>query len=141
MSADPQSVLESLGQARRFADPESPLDGRLMAARGALPLAPHEVAGVLFALTFDPDPQVKDLARDSLEQLPAQIVDSVLEAEIHPALLSWFARQLPDDETRLQKIALNAATSDGTFCLSSSTRALPVKTSRSLGPRQRRVVP
>ncbi len=49
MSADPTSVLDSLGPARRFADPNAPLEARMMAARGALPLPPPQVATVLYA--------------------------------------------------------------------------------------------
>ena len=38
-----------------------------MAARGALPLPPVELATVLFALAHDPDTEVKSRARESLE--------------------------------------------------------------------------
>ncbi len=120
MSADPTSVLDSLGPARRFADPNAPLEARMMAARGALPLPPPQVATVLYALTLDPDPEVKEQATSSLANLPDRVLNTVLGADVHPALLAYFAELFRGDEARLQKLALNAATSDETFCLLAS---------------------
>ena len=71
MSAETADILESLGPARRFADPASPLDSRLMAASGALPLPPPQLLSVLVALTLDPDAGVKDKAIGSLRALAA----------------------------------------------------------------------
>ncbi len=50
-------------QAERYARQDAPRDTRLMAARGALPLPPIELATVLFVLHHDPDAEVKDTAR------------------------------------------------------------------------------
>ena len=120
MSADPKSVVESLGAARRFADPEAPLDARLMAARGGLPLPAPQVASVLYALTLDPDPEVKDTARASLENMPGAVLDGVLAEDMHADVLGFFAEHCAEDEGRLEKIALNAATSDATICFLAS---------------------
>ena len=59
MDVHAEAILESLGPARKFADPSAPKDARLMAARGALPLPPPQICSVLFALTLDDDPEVK----------------------------------------------------------------------------------
>ncbi|MEE9278726.1 MAG: hypothetical protein V3V67_00995 [Myxococcota bacterium] len=120
MNADPNSILEALGPARRYAEPDSPQEARLMAARGALPLPPAQIASVLFALTFDPDPEVKDLARTSLDNLPPPLLDGALTGDVHPALLAFMAEKFHEDEGQLEKIAVNAATSDETFCLLAS---------------------
>lgn len=117
MDVDPTLILQGLGPARRFADPDAPVEGRMMAARGALPLPPEQIASVLFALTFDPDPEVKARATQSLDELPDRVLDTALSAPVHPALLARFAERHRDDEARLEKIALNPATSDETFCL------------------------
>jgi hypothetical protein len=109
-------ILEALGPARRFADPAAPVEARLMAARGALPLPPDQIASVLFALTFDPEPEVKQRALASLEQLPERILEPTLSAAVHPALLSWLARRVQGDAAKIEKLALNAATSDETIC-------------------------
>ncbi len=120
MTAETESILEALGTARRFADPDAPQEARLMAARGALPLPPPQIASVLFALTHDPDPEVKELAGTSLDNLPSPMLDATLAADVHPALLGYMATKLQEDETQLEKIAINAATSDETFCFLAS---------------------
>ena len=102
-------------QAERYARQDAPRDTRLMAARGALPLPAIELATVLFALTHDPDPEVKSTARDSLEDLPPSITNSVLSGPTHPAVLSFFAECRKDDADQLELIALNPATDDSTI--------------------------
>jgi hypothetical protein len=102
-------------QAERYARRDAPLDARLMAARGALPLPPVELATVLFALMHDPDAEVKGLARESLEGLPEGVCQAVLSGETHPALLSHLARAFRDQEERVERIALNPAADDATI--------------------------
>jgi hypothetical protein len=104
--------LELSPQAEKYARRDAPRDVRLMAARGALPLPPTELATVLFALMHDEDAEVKSTARDSLENLPEGVIDAVLAAPAHPALLDHLAHAFAESESRLQRIALNAASSD-----------------------------
>ena len=74
-------------QAQRYAQRDAPRDARLMAARGALPLPPIELATVLFALMHDPDAEVKDTSRASLENLPPNVMDVVARGrDVHPAV-------------------------------------------------------
>ena len=114
LEVDPNAVLESLGPARRFADPSGPAKARLMAAGGALPLPPPQMASVLFALTLDPEAEIAQKAAASLAKLPDNVVDQVLAADVHECVLHWFAEHADGSEARLEKIALNAATSDAT---------------------------
>ncbi len=86
-----------------------------MAARGALPLPPLELATVLFALMHDPDAEVKGVARDSLEALPDGICQTVLSGDVHPMILSHLARAFRDREDRAERIALNPAADDATL--------------------------
>ncbi|MBW2270115.1 MAG: hypothetical protein JRH16_16230 [Deltaproteobacteria bacterium] len=86
-----------------------------MAARGALPLPPLELATVLFALMHDPDAEVKDTARASLEALPANVMDVVLAGDAHPTILSHLAHAQREDEARCEMLALNTATDDATI--------------------------
>ncbi len=101
-------------QAEKYARRDAPVSARRMAARGALPLEPVELATVLFALHHDPDPEVKETARQSLEDLPEQVCRVVLESPTHPAVLSFLARVHRDTPSYCEKIALNAATDDAT---------------------------
>ena len=102
-------------QAERYARRDAPREARLMAARGALPLPPVEIATVLFALMHDPDAEVKSTARESLESLPENVIEPVLTGATHPAMLSHLARACRDDEGRCEKLALNSATDDATI--------------------------
>ncbi len=86
-----------------------------MAARGALPLEPVELATVLFALLHDPDTEVKSRAADSLAELPEQVAFSVLTGPSHPAVLSHLARVHRESEAHCERIALNSATDDPTI--------------------------
>jgi hypothetical protein len=113
---DPAKIRLKLSpQAERYARRDAPRESRLMAARGALPLPPLELATVLFALMHDPDAEVKSTARESLEALPEAVLSPVLAGPAHPALLSHLARAFREQEARLERIALNPATDDTTI--------------------------
>jgi hypothetical protein len=107
--------LRLSAQAEKYARSDAPLEVRRMAARGALPLPPLELATVLFALMHDADAEVKTSARDSLEKLPDGVLDPVLSGPAHPALLDHLAHAFRDHEVRAERIALNAAASDATI--------------------------
>jgi hypothetical protein len=102
-------------QAQRYVQRDAPREARVMAARGALPLPPIELATVLFALMHDPDAEVKDTARASLESLPPNVMKVVVAGATHPAVLSHLARSHREDEAHCEALALNAATSDATI--------------------------
>ena len=102
-------------QAERYARKDAPREARLMAAGGALPLPPIDLATVLFALLYDSDAEVKSTARDSLESLPAPVIDPVLSGPAHPALLSYFSFVFAENESKLERIALNPAADDATL--------------------------
>ena len=115
-SSDARKVRLTLSpQAERYARRDAPREVRLMAARGALPLPPTELATVLFALMHDPDAEIKALARDALEALPDGLMDTVLAGDVHPAILSHLAHASRENEKRCETIALNAATDDPTI--------------------------
>ncbi len=102
-------------QAEKYARRDAPLGVRKMAARGALPLEPIELATVLFALAHDPDAEVKDTARSSLDDLPANVLSTVVSGPANPALLSYLAHVHGANESVCQSLALNQATDDTTI--------------------------
>jgi hypothetical protein len=102
-------------QAEKYVRKDAPVEARRMAARGALPLEPIELATVLFALLHDPDTEVKSRARESLEKLPDHVAFSVLEGPAHPAVLSQLAQIHRESEAHCERIALNPATDDATL--------------------------
>jgi hypothetical protein len=115
MERQPHKIrLELSAAAEKYARRDAPREVRLMAARGALPLQPVELATVLFALMHDEDAEVKSTARDSLEGLPQNVMSTVLTSPAHPAVLDHLARAFQEDEEHLERIVLNANTADGT---------------------------
>ncbi|MFO0687665.1 MAG: hypothetical protein U0900_03060 [Myxococcota bacterium] len=107
--------LRLSAQAEKYARRDAPLEVRRMAARGALPLEPLELATVLLVLANDPDAAVKDTARKSLEQLPEPVLGTVLRGPAHPALLSLLAQIHKSNEAHCEAIALNPAADDATI--------------------------
>src|SRR5262245_5021072 len=86
----------------------------MMAASGALPMPPPQLVSVLHALTLDPDTGVKEKATASLRALPDRVLDGALIAKLHPETLHACAELFRDKGAHIEKIALNAATSDHT---------------------------
>jgi hypothetical protein len=115
--SEPRTIRLVLSpQAEKYARRDAPVEARRMAATGALPLEPVELATVLFVLTHDPEVEVKTRARASLEKLPDAIANTVLSsADAHPALLAWLGQAWRDEAERMQTLALNAATDDDTY--------------------------
>ena len=108
-------TLKLSAQAGKYARRDAPLGARRMAARGALPLEPIELATVLFVLANDSDAEVKATARASLEALPEHVLKTVLGGEAHPALLSFLAHLHRENERHCLALALNNATDDATI--------------------------
>jgi hypothetical protein len=111
-------------QAEKYARRDAPVEARRMAARGALPLEPLELATVLFALLHDADSEVKSRAKESLSNLPGNVCFAVLSGPAHPGLLSYLAHVHQESEEHLERLALNPATSDSTIAFLAS---LPVR--------------
>lgn len=116
MEIDTTLILESLGPARKFADPTGPVPGRMMAASGALPIPAEQIAVVLFCLSADPDEAVATKASASLVNLPDKVLETALKAPMPGAVLDYFARRFEKNASHLETIALNPATGDETYC-------------------------
>ena len=115
MASSSKIRLSLSPQAEKYVRRDAPVEVRRMAARGALPLEPVELATVLFALLHDPDAEVKTRAAESLEQLPEHVAFPVLEGPAHPALLSHLAQAHRESESHCERIALNSAADDSTI--------------------------
>ncbi len=107
-------------EAERYVRRDAPVEVRAMAAAGALPLPPVELLTVLFVLGHDPDAQVKDRARQSLERLPESVLGSALAGPANPVVLSYCAQTFRDHPERLERIALNPAADDATVAFLAS---------------------
>jgi hypothetical protein len=114
--SEPQKIRLTLSpEAEKYVRRDAPVEARRMAARGALPLEPVELATVLFALLHDPDDEVKSRARESLEGLPDNVASTVLSGRTNEAVLSWLAKAWQDNDARMELVALNPAADDATY--------------------------
>jgi hypothetical protein len=113
--SSPQKIQLTLSpEAERYVRRDAPAEVRRMAARGALPLPPVELATVLFALAHDPDDEVKQTARESLAKLPGNVCETALSGPSHPAVLAYLAHVFKDDSAHMERLALNPAADDRT---------------------------
>jgi hypothetical protein len=77
----------------RVLQPGAPEALRLGAARGALPIPPHDLVPLQVRLLHDPVPAVAAAARASLEALPAEnLVELLRDPECDAALVDYAAR-------------------------------------------------
>jgi hypothetical protein len=100
----------------RLAGRDAPTDVKLTAARGTLAIPPKDLTLVLFALTRDENDEIRNQAQKSLIGLPQPILKALLaDTDIHPLILDFFSRHLPEDSELQETIALNRATHDETI--------------------------
>jgi hypothetical protein len=88
----------------------------MMGAKGLVPaVAPNDLATMLYFLSFDPDPGVRETAVKSAAGLPERIWSAALRSEdLEAPVLDWMADRLGTGAVAMQAILLNPATSDET---------------------------
>jgi len=93
-----------------------PGPGKLMAARGIVPLPPLDQVAVLYQLTFDSDPTVAQAARDTAAKLPEKLLAGTLaDPQNDPRVLDYFGALMVDKPSVFDAVALNPSTSDATI--------------------------
>jgi hypothetical protein len=101
----------------KHADEKAPAPLRMMGAKGLVPaVAPVDLSTLLFVLSFDGEPGVRDTATRTAEGLPDKIWGVALRAEgMNGAVLDWLADRFATKDPALELILLNPATLDGTI--------------------------
>src|SRR5260370_23952032 len=103
-------------------DPGSPVHIRMMAAKALIPLAPCEMLGALFMLSFDSDASVRETAAKTAGGLPDRILAPALRDESTKApVLAHFLTLVGDNEAYAQMVILNATTPDEAVAKVAST--------------------
>ena len=98
-----------------------PGPGRMMAARGLLPLAPADQVAVLYQLSLDPDAKIADSAKKSAAELPDSILAGALNIQtLDPRVLDFFARIAADKPVAFDSFVQNTAVADETIAMLSS---------------------
>lgn len=89
---------------------------RAMAARGAVPLPPGELATVLYQLSLDDDSAIAEAARGTLAGLPERVVlGAVSDAGADPRVLDALAPRCLQVPALFDAILLNPVVSDETI--------------------------
>jgi hypothetical protein len=100
-----------------------PRDLRLMAAEGALPLGPADLAELLEFLLHDVDAEIREKASATLTAIPADEMKPLAKDRSSPAgLLGWILAHREERELR-EAVLQNTATSDE--AIESQAPALP----------------
>lgn len=110
----PPDALARLSPAAQKALAPGP--GRLMAARGLLPLPrPIELATVLYQLVVA-DPAVAAAAQTSADGLPEKVLGAALaDPDADPAVLDWLAPRARTSAALFEALVFNPVTADATI--------------------------
>jgi hypothetical protein len=86
-------TLKVSAAAAAYVRPETAKEEKLKAARGEIPLSPADLGMVLFLLSRDQDPDLKNAAVTSLGDMPDSMLIPLASApDTHPLLLDMLAR-------------------------------------------------
>lgn len=104
-------------QHRRYVDFKGPAMGRVMAAKGLVPLQPPDMAHVLYMLTFDLDEKVRaQVATTLAEEKTRKLMQTALRDEsLEPMVLDYFAQQYVVHDALIEVVLANASTDDNTI--------------------------
>lgn len=107
-----EEVLQ--GPLRTLAGRQAQLGARLRVARALLPAPPDSLVPALLFLTQDPDLDVKKAARDSLVQMPGEVLLPVIQGFKDPQVLDATGRALAKLDSAALEVVLNNHTNDDT---------------------------
>ncbi len=102
---------------RKAVVPEAPQRARLAAAKGLLPVKPHELISMAYVLTGDPDPSIAEAALDTLVSLPEAKVVGAVSQETHPKILELLVENRTSDQGLLERVLSIRGINDRTACL------------------------
>jgi hypothetical protein len=109
----PLDVAQLSAAAQRALGPGP---GRMMAARGLMPLPPADQVAVLYQLSLDTESNLANSARATAAGMPEKLLAGTLAAPaIDARVLDFFADLLADKPSVFDAIALNPTVADGTI--------------------------
>ena len=102
---------------RRAVGRDAPLRARMAAAKGLLPVQPHEMIAMAYVLVGDQDEGVSKAARDTLVEIPVGNLVGALSQETHPKILEFLVENRTGDALLLERVLGIRAANDRTACL------------------------
>lgn len=106
----------------------APRELQLMAARGALPLAGKDLVTVLFFLLHGRDPELRNQAQATLQELPSSLLAGVMqEPDWPPQLLDYLARSRAEDRVLLEVLLTHPGLAETTLLVVAEHSAAAVE--------------
>ncbi len=115
VSGTPAAADVVQGPLRNLVQPEAQIAARTRVAKALLPAPPEQLVPALLFLTWDADAQVRATAKESLGQLPRELLQPILKDLKDEALLDAAARALAKQSDLAVEIALNHKVADDTL--------------------------
>lgn len=112
---EPLTYDELSPRLRQILPLDAPTAVKMAAANGFVPLGTQDLLTCFYYLANDEDANIKRTARNSLRDLPPDIIRTALQSGIHEKILHWFAHRRFEDATFHDFILLNRNTADETF--------------------------
>lgn len=107
-------------QIEAYLKPSAEKKQQMMLAQGLIPLPPATQIHVTSMLLANADTEIVDAARRTLNEIPANILKTVLRETESPIALDFYAREKTNEESILEAILLNPRTPDEVYLLLAS---------------------
>jgi hypothetical protein len=114
MDRGPLPLSEFSVNLRKHVDPTSPVPLRMMAAKSLVPMAPQEMALVLYQLGLDTNTTVRDTAQKTFRGTPLDLLRTAFTATVPPAVLDWAADLFEARDEVLELVVTNPQVHDST---------------------------
>jgi hypothetical protein len=101
-------------QLQKHVQPDAPAKLKMMGARGMLPAPPEQMVKILYQLQFDSDSKIVKAARESLADMPPNVLGPAIQNADHPGLLDWVGAVHADSDKIGTIVVRNQATDDMT---------------------------
>ncbi|MGM0577694.1 MAG: hypothetical protein ACQEXJ_18350 [Myxococcota bacterium] len=113
-SGDPVPLEAIPEDLRPRIGPDAPEKARMMTARAILPMPPELLGIALSVLARDPDDEIASTARASLADLPREVQEQIVVADVPGPILDVYAHVFRDDDVLARHVVTNRATLDET---------------------------
>ncbi len=100
--------------AQKPLQPEAPKPLKMMAAKGALPVPPDSLLAVWYNLSFEIDDEIRAAVIDTVRTFDDDLMIEQAQKDLPECILDWLSKTT-DNQTVLEKIALNPKTHDATL--------------------------
>lgn len=124
---------------KKHVDPKAPVPLRMMCAKSLVPLAPPDMVGALFMLTFDADEKVRTTAAETAAKLPDRVLAGALRDEgVQVPVLAWLLDQYWQNDSYAEMLVLNSKTPDAAVARAASRCS--ARTAEIIGNNQLRIL-